>query len=164
MAAGVPPVPPARALPLAAGGVGQQPGEVTDERRRRSAHRSLREPPEWPHEVAPPDTAGWEESAVRWMRTLLPPTWAEYDVFHHQPLLLARQAELHIQAEIAGLRHGWSTTRRELAEAGMDPRTIDETLEVYASEGRRLRILDRSLQLVTDALALAERKRPRSRR
>jgi hypothetical protein len=122
-------------------------------------HRRDPAPPGWPEAVRPPDEDGWEETAVRWMWTLLPGTWARYDVFHHQPLLLARQADLHLQAEIAGLRHGWSTTRRDLAEAGMDPGTIDRTLEVYAVEGRRLREADRQLRLVTDALVRGIRRR-----
>lgn len=118
-------------------------------------------PAGWPDRVSPPTTAGWQETAVRWLWSLLPPAWARYDVFHHQPLLLARQADLHLQAEIAGLRHGWSTTRRDLAEAGMDPHTIDRTLEVYAVEGQRLRDVDRELRLVTDALVRDIRRRMR---
>ncbi|AXI76390.1 hypothetical protein [Peterkaempfera bronchialis] len=129
---------------------------MSDERHRDPA------PQGWPERVSPPHTDGWEETAVRWMWTLLPAAWAQYDVFHHQPLLLARQADLHIQAETAGLRHGWATTRRDLAEAGMDPGTIDRTLEVYAVEGRRLREVDRQLRLVTEALVrgIRERMRP----
>ncbi|WP_055587217.1 hypothetical protein [Peterkaempfera griseoplana] len=119
---------------------------MSDDQRREPA------PQGWPDPVSPPGTADWQETAVHWMWTLLPTTWAQYDVFHHQPLLLARQADLHLQAEIAGLRHGWATTRRDLAEAGMDPATVDRTLEVYAVEGQRLRVLDRQLRLVTDAL------------
>ncbi|WP_377267226.1 hypothetical protein [Peterkaempfera sp. SMS 1(5)a] len=126
---------------------------MSDDQRREPAAQG------WPGPVSPPGTEGWQETAVHWMWTLLPSTWAQYDVFHHQPLLLARQADLHIQAEIAGLRHGWSTTRRDLAQAGMDPGTVDRTLEVYAVEGQRLRDLDRQLRLVTDALVRDIRQR-----
>ncbi|MFJ6214908.1 hypothetical protein ACIQGZ_16470 [Streptomyces sp. NPDC092296] len=118
-------------------------------------------PPGWPDAVRPPGAAGWQESAVRWLWTLLPPAWAEYDVFHRQPLLLARQADLQLRAQVAGLRHGWATTRRDLAEAGMDPTTVDRTLEVYAVEGGRLREVDRQLRLVTDALVRSIRERAR---
>ncbi|MCD0480913.1 hypothetical protein LO771_00400 [Streptacidiphilus sp. ASG 303] len=126
---------------------------MSDERRRAPVTRG------WPDAVRTPGTDGWEETAVRWMWGLLPAAWEQYDVFHHQPLLLARQADLHLRAEIAGLRHGWSTTRRDLADAGMDPRTVDRLLEVYTVEGQRLREADLQLQMVTDALVRGIRER-----
>jgi hypothetical protein len=57
-----------------------------------------------------------------------------------------------VEAAVQALRRGQSTARVDLKDA-VEPRLPEEVLGVY-SEGRRLMTLGRSVQLVSDALAL----------
>lgn len=69
-----------------------------------------------------------------------------------QPRRLARHDRQQVEAAVQALRRGQSTARVDLKDA-VEPRLPEEVLGVY-SEGRRLMTLGRSVQLVSDALAL----------
>lgn len=114
-------------------------------------------PPGWPTEVAPPNSDGWERSAVAWLLDLCPSEHRSYLVLRRQPVLLARFARHHVEAGLAALRHGYSTARgelRELVTAGsLEPGVVEEAIAVYEQEGARLAKVAKSVALVEAALS-----------
>jgi hypothetical protein len=108
-------------------------------------------PPGWPSQVQPPGAPGWEASAANWLYELLPAELRSYPLLAQHPKLLARIARHQVDATIQALRRGYSTARVELKDV-VEPHVLEEMLGVYASEGRRLVALGRSVQLVSDGL------------
>ncbi|MFJ6214897.1 hypothetical protein ACIQGZ_16415 [Streptomyces sp. NPDC092296] len=109
-------------------------------------------PPGWPARVLPPGTPGWQEEAQRWLWELLPAQYGRHPLLHRQPVLLARQALLQVEAELVALRKGSRSARVDLAGLAMDPAVVEEALRLYAAEGERLQELAGQARLVTDAL------------
>ncbi|AXI76399.1 hypothetical protein [Peterkaempfera bronchialis] len=109
-------------------------------------------PPGWPPPVPPPGAEGWEREAQRWLWELLPVAYRRYELLHRQPVLLARQVLLQVEAELVALRKGYRSARVDLAGLEMEPAVVEEALRLYAAESDRLHELARQARTVTDAL------------
>ena len=74
-------------------------------------------PPGWPREVRPPDAPDWERTACSWLLDQCPPDYRAYPALRRHPVVLARFAMLHIEANQAACRRGLSEARSGLREA-----------------------------------------------
>ena len=97
--------------------------------------------------------------AQRWLWELLPGQYRRYDLLHRQPVLLARQVLMQVEAELVALRRGYRSARVDLAGLEMEPAVVEEAMRLYAAEGERLRELARQARVVTDALVHGARWR-----
>ncbi|WP_063796048.1 hypothetical protein [Peterkaempfera griseoplana] len=121
-------------------------------------------PPGWPREVTPPGTEGWEDSAARWLIQWMPPGYRRHGVLRQEPAILAYMAQREIEASLNAARRGFSTTRADLREAGLEPDVIEKALSVYSEEGARLAQLEQQVGMLADALIRGVRWRPPPRR
>lgn len=109
-------------------------------------------PPGWPPALPPPGTEGWEKAAQPWLWELLPGDYRRYEVLDRQPVLLARQVLLQVEAELVALRKGQRSARVDLAGLEMEPAVVEQALQLYTAECERLRALAQQVRAVTDAL------------
>jgi hypothetical protein len=114
-------------------------------------------PPGWPDKVDGPGRHGgpWEQSAAKWLFDQVPGEWREGlngRQYRQHPLMLARDALYLAEGQLQALREAYRRARVELAE-NFEPQQIEEQLEMYQLEGRRLEQLGRQVQLVYDALS-----------
>lgn len=108
-------------------------------------------PPGWPDEVLPPQAADWELSAVAWLLDQCPPEYRAHDVLRAHPVVLARFARGHVEANVEAARQGIRTARADLRDV-VPPDVIDAVLGAYDREGRRLAQVGRAVALVEAAL------------
>lgn len=112
-------------------------------------------PPNWPAEVLPPQTPGWERSAVAWLYDLCPPDYRAHDVLRRYPLLLARFAAQHVAGGLAAAREGFRTLRADVAAGRLGelpPDAVDAAIGAYEREGRRLARTASQVDLIAGAL------------
>jgi hypothetical protein len=108
-------------------------------------------PPGWPETIPAPGTDDWQAKAIAWLYEQIPPEWRRHDEYWQQhPRLLARLAKHTAFAQLEEIRRGYSTARVDLRD--VDPHVRDELLAVYATEGERIKTLQRTVQLLADAL------------
>jgi hypothetical protein len=93
-------------------------------------------PAGWPSAVRPPDSQGFEASAVTWLLDVLPPGYREQKQVHHYPVGLAVMARNHAVACLDGAREGYRAARAELG-GFLPPGEIDAVLAVYRAAGDR---------------------------
>ncbi|MFF3290384.1 hypothetical protein [Streptomyces sp. NPDC003023] len=118
--------------------------------------------PDWPCQVKAPGSHGWERTASRWLRDLLPARYAGYSTLTRHPAVLARHAQLQIQHEARAVRVALQTSRAELPTLGVAESVIENTIRLYAVELEQLGRLARGVRLVGDALVAgsgAQRRR-----
>lgn len=108
-------------------------------------------PPGWPPAVRPPGTPAWEETAREWLLDLCPPDYRGYPVLRRHPAALARLAAHHVTGSQRAAAEALGRARSELSDA-LDARTLDEVLDVLATEQARLLAAGRAVVLVEDAL------------
>ena len=108
-------------------------------------------PSGWPAGVHPPDSEGFEQTAVTWLLDVVPPDYRLHGVLLRHPLALAALARHHIAACVAGARQGYRTARAELGP-DLPPGGVAAVLDAYQSEGRRLVATARAVDLVGRAL------------
>lgn len=108
-------------------------------------------PPGWPAEVHPPDTEGFERTAVAWLLDLCPPDYRAHDVLRAYPVVLARFARQHVEASVEAARAGFRTARADLRGI-VPPDVVDAVLGAYDREGRKLAQAGRQVALVEAAL------------
>ena len=111
----------------------------------------MSKPAGWPAEVLPPETPGWERSAVAWLYDLCPPDYRAHEVLRRHPVVLARFAARHVAAAVEAARDGLANARAELADA-VPPDVIEAAVAAYEREGRRLAQAARAVALVEQAL------------
>lgn len=109
-------------------------------------------PPGWPEEVPPPAAPEFRERAVLWLLDQAPPEFRSHLVFRRHPAALAFAVSCYVDGALEASRRAYSGARRTLA-GELDPAGVDEVLRALEFEGVRLRILQRELELVTEALA-----------
>lgn len=114
-------------------------------------------PTGWPDRVDPPGRHGgtWEQSAAKWLFEQVPGEWRDGRngrQYRQHPLMLARDALYLVNGQLNGLREAYRKARVELADH-FQPEQIEEQLEMYAEEGKRLEALHQQVQLVYDALS-----------
>ncbi|MEU9994644.1 hypothetical protein ACGFYP_27645 [Streptomyces sp. NPDC048370] len=119
---------------------------------------------DWPYTVATPGNRNWENTAVRWLRDLLPARYGGYTTLTHHPLLLARHAQLQVEHEIRAVRVAMQTCRAELPTLGVSGPTIESTIRLYATELEQLSRLARGVRLVTTALLASDQPTRRQAR
>src|SRR5579862_606091 len=108
-------------------------------------------PPGWPAGVHPPDTDGFEATAVAWLLDVVPPDYRLYGVLRRHPIALATMARHHVAASVQGAREGYRSARTELGGA-LPAHGVDAVLAAYRSEGRRLVDTARAVDLIGRAL------------
>lgn len=108
-------------------------------------------PPGWPRQVRPPDAPAWEDTAVAWLLDVSPPEYRSYAVLRRHPVVLARFALLHVEAEQQAVRRGLSEARAVLRDVA-DARTVESAVEVWHAEQARLAAVQRAVGLVEEAL------------
>ena len=116
-------------------------------------------PPGWPAPVPPPQVADWADGAVKWLLDQCPPEYRSYEVLRAHPVALSRLAVHHVDAELTAARRGYASARAELREL-LPAEAIDRVLVAYEREGARLTALQRSVDLVDQALR-GQQFRPR---
>ena len=108
-------------------------------------------PSGWPAGVHPPDSEGFEQTAVTWLLDVVPPDYRLHGVLLRHPLALAALARHHLAACVAGARQGYRTARAELGP-DLPPGGVAAVLDAYQSEGRRLVATAHAVDLVGRAL------------
>lgn len=108
-------------------------------------------PSGWPAGVHPPDSEGFEQTAVTWLLDVVPPDYRLHGVLLRHPLALAALARHHLAACVAGARQGYRTARTELGP-DLPPGGVAAVLDAYQSEGRRLVATAQAVDLVGRAL------------
>ena len=108
-------------------------------------------PSGWPAGVHPPDSEGFEQTAVTWLLDVVPPDYRLHGVLLRHPLALAALARHHVAACVAGARQGYRTARAELGP-DLPPGGVAAVLDAYQSEGRRLVATAHAVDLVGRAL------------
>jgi hypothetical protein len=108
-------------------------------------------PPGWPRAVRPPDAPDWERSACNWLLDQCPPDYRAYPALRRHPVVLARFAVLHIEADQAACRRGLSEARADLREvAGLD--VVEAAIITWQAEEARLLAVRREAGLLEEAL------------
>ena len=108
-------------------------------------------PPGWPRSVPPPGAPDWTENAVNWLLDQCPPEYRAYEVLRAYPVALSRLAAHHVEAELAAARRGYASARAELRDV-VPAEAIERILTAYEREGARLTSVQRSVDLVDQAL------------
>ena len=108
-------------------------------------------PPGWPASVPPPGVADWADKAVNWLLDQCPPEYRSYEVLRAYPVALSRLAGHHVDAELAAARRGYASARAQLRDL-VPAEAIERVLAAYEREGARLTAVQRSVDLVDQAL------------
>ncbi|RYE79403.1 MAG: hypothetical protein EOO74_03765 [Myxococcales bacterium] len=108
-------------------------------------------PAGWPGGVRPPGAPGWERAVTNWLLDQVPPEYRSYPVLRHHPVLLARFANLHIEACQVTVREGLSRARGELREVA-DEGAVEAAVQAFQREQARLLGVRRAAGLVEEAL------------
>jgi hypothetical protein len=120
---------------------------------RRSTHNGamLVAPPGWPRQVRPPDAPDWEATACSWLLDQCPPDYRGYPALRRHPIVLARFAVLHIEANQAACRRGLSEARSGMREVA-DLDVVEAAITTWQAEEARLLGVRREAGLVEEAL------------
>ena len=105
----------------------------------------------WPEQVRPPGAPWWEDTAVGWLLDQCPPDYRAYPALRRHPVVLARFAVLHIEANQAACRRGLSEARSGLREVA-DLAIIEAAITTWHAEDSRLLGVRREAALVEEAL------------
>lgn len=108
-------------------------------------------PPGWPAQVRPPDAPDWERTAVNWLLDLCPPEYRRYTGLRRHPVVLARFAVLHVEANQAACRRGLSESRAELRDVA-SLAVVEAAVQTWQLEDARLLGVRRAVGLVEEAL------------
>lgn len=108
-------------------------------------------PPGWPAEVRPPDAPDWEATAIAWLLDLCPPEYRRYQGLRRYPVVLARFAVIHVEADQAAVRRGLSGIRVDLHDVASDA-VIEAAVQTFLIEDARLATVRRAAGQVEEAL------------
>lgn len=108
-------------------------------------------PPGWPGNVRPPGSPGWLKTAEAFLLDASPPEYRGYQVLRRHPVVLARLAHAHVEAQLTATRESASKARAALADH-VDPNVATQAVDVLHSEEARLIRQLRSVHLVEEAL------------
>ena len=108
-------------------------------------------PTGWPDGVHPPDSPGFEQTAVTWLLDVVPPDYRLHGVLTRHPIALAALARHHVAACVEGARQGYRCARAELGK-DLPPAGLTAVLAAYQAEGRRLVTTAQAVELVSRAL------------
>lgn len=108
-------------------------------------------PPGWPRAVRAPGASDWERTAVNWLLDITPPEYRAYPALRRHPVVLARFALLHLEADQAAVNRGLSEARGLLRDVAGEVE-IAAALEIWQREAARLIGVRRAVGLVEEAL------------
>jgi hypothetical protein len=108
-------------------------------------------PPGWPAVVRPPQSPGWERTAVGWLLDQCPSEYRAHPVLRSQPVALAWLALRHVTAQGQANAAARAQGRADLREH-LDPAALDAFMVALDHEHARLLELHRAVRLVGDAL------------
>ena len=108
-------------------------------------------PPGWPRGVRPAGSAEWERTAVNWLLDQCPPEYRGYPGLRRHPVVLARFAVLHVEANQAAVRRGLSEVRADLRDVA-SLEVVDAAVQTFQLEEARLLAVRRAVGLVEEAL------------
>jgi hypothetical protein len=108
-------------------------------------------PAGWPSGVRPPGAPRWEDTAVGWLLDQCPPDYRQYDGLRRHPVVLARFAAMHAEANAAAAKRGISEARTAFRDV-LEPEAIEGAIGMWEREAARLMRLHRAIGLVEEAL------------
>lgn len=108
-------------------------------------------PPGWPSEVRPPDAPDWEATAIAWLLDLCPSEYRRYQGLRRHPVVLARFAVIHVEADQAAVRRGLSGIRVDLRDVASEA-VVEAAVQTFLIEDARLAGVRRAAGLVEEAL------------
>ncbi|GAA1112503.1 hypothetical protein [Nocardiopsis composta] len=115
-------------------------------------------PAEWPAGVHPPGSESFEETAATWLFDHVPADYRLHGVLRRHPVALSRLAVRHVSACLEAAREGYRTARVDLRDH-IAPHALDQVMQAYLEEGRRLSALLREVEAVDEALRSQARGR-----
>lgn len=108
-------------------------------------------PPGWPQSVRPPDAPGWLHTVESFLLDVSPPEYRGHAILRRHPVVLARLARAHVEAQLAATRATVATMRSDL-DGEVEAGTINHAMDVlHAEESRIVRVL-RAVKLVEEAV------------
>lgn len=108
-------------------------------------------PAGWPESVFPPGAPGWEKTATAFLLDQCPPDYRAHTVLRRHPVVLARFAAEHVEAQIRATKDGLAGVRASLVD--MVPGIVlEEAVAAWQEEHARLVRVRRSVALVEEAL------------
>ncbi|NLE97891.1 MAG: hypothetical protein GX596_07875 [Propionibacterium sp.] len=108
-------------------------------------------PPGWPGGVRPPGSPGWLKSAEAFLLDVSPSEYRGYPVLRRHPVVLARLAHTHVEAQLGATRSALGAVRADLADY-VEARVATQAVEVMQVEEARLIRSLRGVHLVEEAL------------
>ncbi|HET7725154.1 MAG TPA: hypothetical protein VFK68_10990 [Propionibacteriaceae bacterium] len=108
-------------------------------------------PPGWPDAVRPPGAPDWETTATAFLLDCCPPDYRSHLVLRRHPVVLARFAAEHVEAQLRAAKDGLAGVRAGLADY-VAPEVISSAAEAWQEEAARLVRVRRAVALVEEAL------------
>lgn len=108
-------------------------------------------PPGWPQGVRPPRTDEWEVTATNFLLDCCPADYRGYPVLLRHPIVLARFAAEHVEAQVQACRDGIGGVRASLGPL-VAPQVLDAALAAWHEQAELLRRRRREVDLVEQAL------------
>lgn len=133
------------------GGVFTRPREPDPVPRSAPAGSPPVAPPGWPPGVRAPGAVEWEQSAASWLLDISPPEYRGYAGLRRHPMVLARFALLHVEADQAAVNRGLSEARGLLRDVAGEAE-VAAAVEIWQRESARLLGVRRAVGLVEEAL------------
>lgn len=108
-------------------------------------------PPGWPEGVRPPRSEDWEDTAAAFLLDCCPAEYRGYRVLRRHPVVLARFAALHVEAQVRACREGIGGVRASLGSY-LSPEVLESALAAWHEQAELLRRRRREVALVEQAL------------
>ncbi|GAA3745628.1 hypothetical protein GCM10022205_35620 [Spinactinospora alkalitolerans] len=107
----------------------------------------------------PPGSESFEQTAIVWLFEHVPADYRLHGVLRRHPVALSRLARQHVAACLESAREGYRTTRVDL-RGHLPPHALDQVMNAYLTEGRRMAVTLKAVALVDDALRAASQGAP----
>ncbi|WP_017569347.1 hypothetical protein [Nocardiopsis halotolerans] len=114
--------------------------------------------PDWPASVHPPGADSFEQTALVWLFDHVPADYRLHGVLRRHPVALSRLARQYVASALEAAREGYRTARVDLRDH-MPPHALDQVMNAYLAEGRRMAGVLRSVEAVDAALRAASAER-----
>lgn len=107
--------------------------------------------PDWPANVHPPESDSFEQTALAWLFDQVPADYRLHGVLRRHPVALSRLARQYVSSALEAAREGYRTARIDLRDH-MPPHALDQVMNAYLAEGRRMAEVLRSVEALDAAL------------
>ncbi len=108
-------------------------------------------PPGWPDAVRPPGAPDWEATATAFLLDCCPPDYRSHLVLRRHPVVLARFAAEHVEAQLRAAKDGLAGVRSSLADY-VAPEVIRSAADAWQEESARLVRIRRAVALIEEAV------------